>query len=114
MKMKMKDIKLKVKRMSDDELIKDATEQYKLANNDSNVGTLGVGLLFTGTILIPTIIAPLVLYPIGILLIIISPRKNNKIKKIMFKELKKRGYKVIVKSGYGVNNCSVTFIKNKY
>ena len=114
MKIKIKDIKLKVKRMSDDDLIQDAREQYVLANNDGNVETLGVGLLFAGTILIPTIIAPLILYPIGILLIIISPRKNNKIKKIMFKELKRRGYKIIVKGGFGVNNCGVSFIKNKY
>lgn len=112
--MKMKDIKLKVKRMSDEKLIQDASKQYVLANNDSNVGALGVGLLFTGTILIPTIIAPLILYPIGILLIIISPRKNNKIKNIMFKELKRRGYKIIIKGGFGINNCGVSFIKNKY
>ena len=114
MKMKIKDIKLKVKKMSDEELIKDGRERYELANNDDNVARLAFVLVLMGTILFPTIIAPLILYPIGMLLVIIRPRKNNKIKKIIFKELKRRGYKIIVKGGVGVNNCNVTFIKNKY
>ena len=114
MKIKMKDIKLKVQNMSDEELIEDATEQYKLANNDSRFILIGSGLFLTGIVSFITIVAPLILCPIGLLLMIFSPKRNNKIRKIMFKELKKRGYKVIIKGGFGINSSSVTFIKNKY
>ena len=87
MKRKRKDIKLKVKRMSDEELIKDGRERYELANNDDNIVRLAFVFVLMGTILFPTIIAPLILYPIGMLLVIIRPRKNNKIKKIIKKRL---------------------------
>lgn len=110
----MNDIKLKVKNMSDEELIQDATEQYKLASNDSKFILIGSCVFITGILSFITIIAPLILCPIGLLLIVFSPKRNNKIKNIMFKELKKRGYKIIIKGGFGVNSSSVTFIKNKY
>lgn len=110
----MNDIKLKVKNMSDEELIQDATEQYRLASNDSKFILIGSGVFLTGIMSFITIVAPLILCPIGLLLIVFSPKRNNKIKNIMFKELKKRGYKIIIKGGFGVNNSSVTFIKNKY
>ena len=116
----MNDIKLKVQSMSDDELIKDATDQYLLAYGNRYALAMAYTLVIFGILFLPLtfLFIPFLLIPLFSFFsarhLISKFGRNEKIKKVMFKELEKRGYKPFIKIGHGINKTSVTFIKNKY
>ena len=112
--MKMKEIKLQVSRMSDEYLMNQARAEYFLSHEERQGKVIAYGLILTGIVLC-WMILPLILIPVGLLVTAIG-KKHTKIKKIMFKELEHRGYKIVVKEGKNVmdGRVDVEFFKTRF
>ena len=112
--MKMKEIKLQVSRMSDEYLMKQARAEYFLSHEERQAKVISYSLILTG-IMLSWMILPLILIPVGLLVTAIG-KKHTKIKKIMFKELERRGYKIVVKEGKNVmdGRVDVEFFKTRF
>ena len=111
--MRKREIKVIMKTMSDEQLIKECKEEYILGKNESNASIYGWAMLITGSIILPFAI---VLYPLGLFLILTRQRKHTKVYKTMMKELKKRNYKMVEKvNNYnGHNTYELIVIKNRW
>lgn len=114
--MRKRDIKVVLKTMSDEQLIKECKEEYLLAKDESNVAIVGWALIFTGALFCFTIIVPLVFWVLGAIMVITKPRKHTKVSKVMMKELRKRNYKIIekVNNFNGHNTHELIIIKNRW
>ena len=112
--MKMKEIKLQVSRMSDEYLMNQARAEYLLSHEERQGKVIAYGLILTGIVLC-WMVFPLILIPVGLLISTVS-KKHTKIKKIMFKELERRGYKIVVKEGKNVmdGRVDVEFFKTRF
>ena len=112
--MKMKEIKLQVSRMSDEYLMNQARAEYFLSHEERQGKVIAYGLILTGIVLC-WMVLPLILIPLGLLISTVS-KKHTKIKKIMFKELEHRGYKIVVKEGKNVidGRVDVEFFKTRF
>ena len=112
--MKMKEIKLQVSRMSDEYLMNQARAEYFLSHEERKGKVIAYGLILTGIVLC-WMVLPLILIPLGLLISTVS-KKHTKIKKIMFKELEHRGYKIVVKEGKNVmdGRVDVEFFKTRF
>ena len=111
--MRKSQIKIVLKTMDDEQLIKECKEEYLLAKDESYASIVGWAMLITGTIIF---ISAIILYPLGLFLILTRPRKHTKVSKIMMKELRKRNYKLIEKThNYnGHNTYELIVIKNRW
>ena len=112
--MKMKEIKLQVSRMSDEYLMNQARGEYFLSHEERQGKVIAYGFILTGIVLC-WMVLPLILIPVGLLISTVS-KKHTKIKKIMFKELEHRGYKIVVKEGKNVmdGRVDVEFFKTRF
>lgn len=109
MSKKVKQLKRNISNISTDELIEMRNELHELSISNSETKAIGFGLLWGGLILSVFVIG----IPITIIEVIMlfSPTGHLRIKKqikIINKELRKRGYKVVVTT----NKLSV--IKDRY